>query len=175
MLIFLEIYQTKSTLISQLYKEVRSGQFSFFAIFDDFWTAMSLFSVLFADDTTCLAKGFNLRELTAFVNEEMRKISNWFRSNKMALNTSKTKLMIFRTHGKQINEQYCHLVYHSTETGQISDPQLVTPLDRVHNTGTEKSFKLLGMYFDEYLSFDSHIEHLCKKVSKTLLSLKKEN
>ncbi len=59
-----------------------------------------MFSVLFADDTTCLAKGFNLRLLTLYVNEELRKIANWFRSNKMALNTGKTKFMIFRTRGK---------------------------------------------------------------------------
>jgi hypothetical protein len=91
----------------------------------------------------------------------------------MALNTSKTKFMIFRTRGKQINEQDCQLFYDSTELGLNSDPQLVTPLERVHNAGSETSFKLLGVYFDEYLSFDSHIEHLCKKVSKTLFSLNK--
>jgi len=31
----------------------------------------------------------------------------------------------------------------------------------------EKDFKLLGIYFDEYLSFDHHISHLCAKVSKS--------
>jgi hypothetical protein len=149
------------------------GPILFLCYINDFWTATSLFSVLFADDTTCLAKGFNLRELTCYVNGELRKIANWFRSNKMALNTSKTKFMIFRTRGKQINEQECRLFYDSTELGLISDPQLVTPLDRVHNSGSETSFKLLGVYFDEYLSFDAHIEHLCKKVSKTLFSLNK--
>jgi hypothetical protein len=72
------------------------GPILFLCYINDFWTATSLFSVLFADDTTCLAKGYNLRELSAFVNEELRKIANWFRSNKMALNTSKTKYMIFK-------------------------------------------------------------------------------
>jgi hypothetical protein len=135
--------------------------------------ATSLFSVLFADDTTCLAKGHNLSELTAYVNDELRKIANWFRSNKITLNTSKTKFMIFRTRGKNISEQDCQLVYNSTEIGKDTYPLLVTPLERVHNDRAEKSFKLLGVYFDEYLSFDVpvHVEQLSKKVSKTLFSL----
>ncbi len=43
----------------------------------------------------------------------------------------------------------------------------------MHNDGNEKSFKLLGVYFDEYLSFDSHVKHLCNKLSKTLFGLNK--
>jgi hypothetical protein len=147
------------------------GPILFLCYINDFWTATSLFSVLFADDTTCLAKGHNLRELTSYVGEELRKIANWFRSNKMALNTSKTKFMIFRTRGKPINEVDCQLVYNSTELGLETDPLLVTPIERVHNNGAEKSFKLLGVYFDEYLSFDSHISQLCTKLSKQLFCL----
>jgi hypothetical protein len=91
----------------------------------------------------------------------------------MALNTSKTKFMIFRTRGKPINEADCQLVYNSTELGYVTDPLLVSPIERVHNNGNEKSFKLLGVYFDEYLSFDAHINHLCNKLSKSLYCLNK--
>ncbi len=31
----------------------------------------------------------NLNELTSYVNGELKKIANWFRSNKMAVNTAK--------------------------------------------------------------------------------------
>jgi len=51
--------------------------------------------------------------------------------NKMALNTSKTKVMIFRTHGKPINEIDCQLVYNSTLIGREIDPLLMTPIERV--------------------------------------------
>ena len=78
----------------------------------------------------------------------------------MALNTSKTKVMIFRTHGKPINEIDCQLVYNSTLIGPEIDQLLVTPIERVHNNGAEKSFMLLGVYFDEYLIFNLHISHL---------------
>ncbi len=73
----------------------------------------------------------------------------------MALNTGKTKFMIFKTRGKPVNENDCQLVYNSTEIDFDTDPQLVSPIERVHHDGNEKSFKLSGVYFDEYLSFDS--------------------
>jgi hypothetical protein len=74
----------------------------FLCYINDFWK-ITLFSVLFADDTTCLGKGRNLSELTANVNVELQKITNWFRANKMAVNTAKTKFIVFRTRGKAIN------------------------------------------------------------------------
>jgi hypothetical protein len=132
-----------------------------------------MFSVLFADDTTCLAKGPVLQELTNFVNIELQKMANWFRSNKMAVNISKTKFIVFRTHGKQINPEACGVVYNSTEIGLPDDPNQIRPLERIHNLGNEKSFKLLGVHFDEYLSFEHHITHLCSKVSKSLYCINK--
>jgi hypothetical protein len=98
------------------------GHILFLCNINDFWRATSLFSVLFADDTTCLAKGHNLRDLTNFVNVELRKIANWFRSNKMALNTGKTKFMIFRTRGKPIDVNDCQVVYNSSEIGHDTNP-----------------------------------------------------
>jgi hypothetical protein len=55
----------------------------------------------------------------------------------------------------------------------IPDPLLVSPIERVHNNGAEKRFKLLGVYFDQYLSFDAHVNHLCIKLSKSLYGLNK--
>ena len=144
------------------------GPLLFLCYINDFWTATTLFSVLFADDTTCLAKGSNLVDLISYVNTELRKMANWFRSNKMALNTSKTKYIIFRTHGKPINQEDCVIVYNSTELGLQDNPTLISPIQRIHNNGSEQSFKLLGVHFDEYLSFDKHIAYLCSKIARSL-------
>jgi len=51
------------------------GPILFLCYINDFWAATSLFSVLFADDTTGLAKGKNLSNLTAYINLELQKIS----------------------------------------------------------------------------------------------------
>ena len=147
------------------------GPILFLCYINDFYMCTTLFSVLFADDTTCLAKGKKLNELTNYVNIELQKIANWFRANKMAVNTSKTKFIVFRTHGKQINPNDCMISFNSNEPGQIIDLSLVNPIDRIHNNGPEKTFKLLGVLFDEYLTFDEHINHLCSKISKSLFCI----
>jgi hypothetical protein len=87
------------------------GPLLFLCYINDFWTCTNMFSVLFADDTTGLAKGANLQELISYVNLELQKMANWFRSNKMQLNASKTKYIIFRTKNKYIDPQACNVVY----------------------------------------------------------------
>jgi len=144
------------------------GPLLFLCYINDLWAASSLFSVLFADDTVSLAKGRNLRELTVYVNEELCKIANWFRANKMALNVSKTKFIVFRTHNKPVNPLDCVITYNSTEIGLPTDPALVSPIERIYNEGRETSFKLLGILLDEYLSFNDHISMLTRKISKSL-------
>jgi hypothetical protein len=147
------------------------GPILFLCYINDFFSATTLFSVLFADDTTCLSKGKKLNELIAYVNHELHKISLWFKANKMAVNTSKTKYIIFRTQGKYINDAECNLVYNNNVPGQPFDPTLITPVDRIHNEGPETSFKLLGVLINEYLSFSDHISNVCAKISKSLFCI----
>jgi hypothetical protein len=147
------------------------GPILFLCYINDFYSATTLFSVLFADDTTCLSKGKNLHELLTYVKDELQKIAVWFRANKMAVNTSKTKFIVFRTHGKKINPNDCVLTFNNNEPGLPEDPNLIFNIDRIYNEGQEKSFKLLGVMIDEYLSFDAHVTHLCAKTSKSLFCL----
>ncbi len=144
------------------------GPILFLCYRNDFYSATSLFTALFADDTTGLGKGKNLNLLTAYVNAELQKISNWLRSNKMAINTAKTKYIVFRTRGKRIAPADCQLVYNDNEIGVPEDPNQIYLITR---DGEEKSFKLLGVFFDEYLSFDYHVSSLCVKISKSLFCL----
>jgi hypothetical protein len=147
------------------------GPILFLCYINDFYSATALFSVLFADDTTCLSKGKKLNELIEFVTSELQKIAVWFRANKMAVNTSKTKFIVFRTRGKVINPDECVLFFNNNEPGQPADPALISQIERIHNDGEETSFKLLGVLFDEYLTFDSHITLLCSKISKSLFCI----
>jgi hypothetical protein len=147
------------------------GPILFLCYINDFYSATSLFTALFADDTTGLGKGKNLSLLTTYVNAELQKISNWLRSNKMAINTAKTKFIVFRTRGKRVNPADCILLYNDNEIGSPENPELIYPISRIYNDGDEKSFKLLGVLFDEYLSFDEHVTSLCAKISKSLFCL----
>jgi hypothetical protein len=147
------------------------GPILFLCYINDFYAATTLFSVLFADDTTGLGKGKNLKDLTSYVNIELQKIANWFRSNKMAINAAKTKFIVFRTRGKRVDPADCNLVFNNNEIGRPESQNLIYPISRIHNDGDEKCFKLLGVHFDEYLSFDAHINNLCTKISKSLFCM----
>jgi hypothetical protein len=147
------------------------GPILFLCYINDFYTATTLFSVLFADDTAGFGQGKNLKDLTIYVNGELKKIANWFRSNKMAVNTSKTKFIIFRTRGKRIEPDDCRLVFNNNEFGLPEDVSLISEITRVHNEGEERSFKLLGVLLDEYLLFDAHVTNLCSKISKSLFCI----
>ncbi len=74
----------------------------------------------------------------------------------MAINASKTKL--FRTRGKIINPLDCQLVYNGNEIGKPVKPELIYPIERIHNEGLTSNYKLLGVLFDEYLA-QKHLSH----------------
>jgi hypothetical protein len=110
------------------------------------------------------------------VNVELNKLANWFRANKMAVNISKTKYIIFSPRGVNIDLTNCEIVFNNNEIGQPYDPSKVTTLERIHNNNPVKanrSYKLIGLYLDEFMSFDDHVTHICNKIAQSnLLSFK---
>lgn len=86
----------------------------------------------------------------------MTTIDTWLRSNKLTINTSKTKTIFFGTkrtlqkyHSENLIVNYNH-----------------TPLD------TEKAVKYLGVNFDEEMNWDSHIRKIKGKAYHKLYKLK---
>ena len=63
------------------------------------------------------------------MNKELQKIANWLRSNRMAVNVSKNKLILFHTRGKKTNEDDLNVVLNMNEIGKtkIEDPALKNP------------------------------------------------
>ena len=52
-------------------------------------------TILFADDTTVYISSQNIRYLYTTMNDELAILTDWFRSNKLSLNVSKTNYMLF--------------------------------------------------------------------------------
>jgi hypothetical protein len=90
---------------------------------------------MFADDKAGLASDKNLDTLIVNVNEELKKIARWFRSNRMAVNVSKSKFIIFHTKGRIINDNM-HLIYDDNEPGE-NDPVLIKHIERIHTLTTQ--------------------------------------
>jgi hypothetical protein len=93
----------------------------------------------------------NLNELVTEVNNELIKIATWFCCNKMAINSSKTKFIIFKTKEKRIDKDDVTIVFNDNEPNTIENPDLCHPLKTVyHNNPTlsDRSYKLLGAHLD---------------------------
>ncbi len=151
------------------------GPILFLIYINDFPNCTTLNTYLFADDTTALKTGPLLPELINEVNDELKKMSDWFRANKMALNISKTKYIIFHNKGKKIDLQGMSVYIDENVDPLNPNPSNVHTLERIYNQNpnkTEKSFKLLGVQLDENLNFNSHVSTLCNKLSRALFILR---
>jgi hypothetical protein len=146
------------------------GPILFLIYINDLFLASSLATFMFADDTACIASNTNTEELFNYANVELTKIARWFRANKMAVNVKKTKFILFHTKGTKINPEHARLFYNDNEP-DMNNPNLITELERVHNNNEKpdcRAYKLLGVYFDENMTFNCHFTSLANKLSRSL-------
>ena len=52
-----------------------------------------LFKILYADDTCVLISGNHLNDLIDRLNTELISLNNWFKANKLSLNTKKNHFL----------------------------------------------------------------------------------
>ena len=102
----------------------------------------------YADDTTIYTCGPNVENVVAKLENYALVISEWFPNNRLKLNEYKCHLMTF---GRKSNEV-------SVKIGEA-------------NVKESKEEKLLGIIFDQTLSFKQHVKTLCKKASQKLHAL----
>ena len=92
----------------------------------------------------------------------------WLRANKLAINTEKTKVMVF--HSKYKTIPHFDFKFDNNDLG-ASDQNLIHPIERIHNNSKIPAFKLLGIFLDENLTFNYHFSQIRNKISKSLYSL----
>ena len=101
---------------------------------------------LFADDTFLSLDSNNQNELNKKVNEEIKKVSRWLADNKLTLNVTKTKYMIF-----------------SNRKSPNTDFQI-----KIDNHCLERctSYKYLGVLLDDKLNWKAHVDYIPGKITK---------
>lgn len=150
------------------------GPILFLIFFNDLPKSTLLYCLLFADDTTLLASGPNLTELVEFINTELKKISLWFRANKMSLHPNKTKFTVFHHNPNSIPWDDIHIVIdNNNEESNIVDVNLIHTLSYVNHLSDTPAIRFLGVFFDPGLNFKFHISQLNAKLSKALFNLRR--
>ena len=107
-------------------------------------------SVVYADDTTLVVRGKTVSEAIQKANIILKQYYNYFALNKLTLNESKTKYMIFSKHNKKSEENRNVL--------KIND----IIIERV------KSIKFLGLIINENLNWNEHKLYIQKKIQRSL-------
>jgi len=94
------------------------------------------------------------------MSSDLNSVSNWLFANKLTLNTVKSEFMLIGS------SQRLNILESNNEnefTININDNEIKR----------KTSTKCLGVYVDEHLTWHSHIEHIARKVSSGLFSLRK--
>ena len=103
---------------------------------------------MFADDTTILFSTNDIVSQIPLINKELLEVSNWFKANKLFVNSTKTNYMIMGTP---------NMISMIDQTDTILDN---TKLDRLTKT------KFLGVIIDENLTWKKHIDGITKTISR---------
>ena len=109
-------------------------------------------SILFADDTTLYKTHRNLVYLQWCVQDDMNRLMEYFRINKLTLNLNKTVCVLFQKNKSSTNKIQLQL--------------------GSHNISNSPETKFLGMTLDQNLNWSSHVSKLILKLNRNLNLLK---
>jgi hypothetical protein len=136
------------------------GPLLFLIYVNDINTVSSMFNcLLYADDTT-LTSTISVPEINSIpipsINDELDKIFLWMCSNRLSLNVSKTKCMIFHSPQRKVSDNILSGL----------------KMNNTHLTST-REFNFLGTTITSTVSWKVHCSNICKKLSRIIGILKR--
>jgi hypothetical protein len=122
------------------------GPLLFIIYINDMPNASDAFKfTMYADDTTLLTRlNIGLPNNTDIINAEIKQITNWLSVNKLSLNVSKSKYMVFNTKRRVFNKP--NIVIHNSEIECVDQ------------------FNFLGIIIDNDLSWKGHVAKVNSKL-----------
>ena len=148
------------------------GPILFLIYINDLPKCSNLFSLLFADDTTLSDSDKDVHILVNRVNMEFRKVTHFFRVNKLSLHLDKTKFMLFSSNKTVQNLDIELFINNNSPNVEDENPNLLHKMEQIHSTSKIPAMRFLGVYFDPQLNFKYHIGQIISKVSRALFILR---
>ena len=108
----------------------------------------------YADDNTCTVIGRTKDEAVKLAEKAVNILANWFKDNMMKANIDKFQFMLL-----------CPKVNENKETYRLN-------IDNISLDSLTEA-KLLGVYIDRELTFNSHVKNKCKKANSKLKVLQR--
>lgn len=112
-------------------------------------------TIMFADDSNLVIRGKpdKINEIIKLLEDDLNNVNLWLKANHIQLNIDKTQFMVI---GKHV---------HTKKLAPVS-----LSLDGI-KIGQVFSMKILGVYFDENMTWNTHLNHVTKKCYSSLSQL----
>ena len=112
-------------------------------------------AIMFADDTSVFISNSNLTTMYQRANEDLNSIYNWLSANKLSINFTKTKYVMFRTLRSKPPPSNLSLSVHGKKIERVSE------------------INFLGITYNENLSWKKHMLKILGKIRSSYGAIRK--